>query len=361
MTLPLSVVVPTHNRRAPLERLLDTLEGAAWLGTPFEVVVAVDGATDGTREMLARKRGRTRYPLHVVDGPQRGPGGARNAALRVAQGEIVLFLDDDVVPVADLIQRHLTAHQVDPHAAVMGPMLPPPRTPLAPWLLWEARTLRKQHDAMLAGAWDPTPRQFYTANASVRRAAIERAGGFDESYRRAEDVELARRLEDCGACFYYLPGAVVFHEPHRSFAAWLDVPYQYGQADVRMAREQERPTLEDAYREWGTRRTLNRLLPRLCVGHPRRLRAAVAALSRAIQSPTAARAPERVQLALCSALYNLRYWQGVADATGLGAAVWRGPTALATAPATVAALSAPSVTPLDALHPTDTTPEVAAA
>jgi GT2 family glycosyltransferase len=316
-----SIIVPTFNRCSRLERLLRSLEQTYGAGGHFEVVVAVDGATDGTIEMLSTIR--TVYPLRVLTQPNRGPAAARNAAMGVASGDVLIFLDDDVVPVQGLIDSHLGIHREDPAGVAIGPMLAPAGRTMTPWLRWEAAMLQKQYEAMLAGHWGPSPRQFYTANASVRREYALAVGGFDESFTRAEDVEFAYRLADQGMRFYFVSAAAVLHEPDRTFESWLCVPYEYGRYDVLMTRDRGRDHVRLAYQHWYERHPLNRLLPRWCVGHHRRLGAAVAALTLALRYDGPG-ASDRVQMALCSALFNLQYWQGLADATGLGASIWEG-------------------------------------
>jgi GT2 family glycosyltransferase len=321
--LSVSVIVPTFNRRARLERMLGALDHVHHANFNFEVVVVIDGATDGTEAMLWALR--PSYHLHVLAQRNGGPASARNRAIAAAQGDVLVFLDDDVIPTKGLIERHLEVHRRDPQAVVTGPMVAPPGLRQAPWLQWEAATLQKQYDAMVEGKWAPTPRQFYTANASVRRCHVVAAGGFDESFTRAEDVELAFRLADRGARFCFVPQAAVLHEPDRTFESWLRVPYEYGRHDVRMAREGGRPLiLELAYREWSQRHLASRLAPRVSVGRPWR-RPLVAALARLAQLRLPA-ALGQMQVRLCSVLFSIQYWQGIADTTGLGARVWSGLT-----------------------------------
>jgi hypothetical protein len=239
-----------------------------------------------------------------------------------AEGDVLLFLDDDVIPVEGLIDRHLEIHQRDPMAVVIGPMVAPRNLPMAPWLRWEAAMVDKQYAAMVAGEYEPTPRQFYTANASLRRSHALAAGGFNVTFTRAEDVEFAFRLGACGLRFYFEPRAEVLHEPDRSFASWLRVPYEYGRHDVRMARECGLPWLiELAHAEFKDRHVLNRLLPRACVGSPTRMRLVTALFGSVIRGGGSA-LPHRLSMALCSALFGLHYWQGLADALGAGPRVW---------------------------------------
>jgi GT2 family glycosyltransferase len=317
----ISVIVPTYNRRERLRRLLRRLDELHETGPVFEVVVVVDGATDGTEAMLASAT--VRYPLRVLTQAQSGPAAARNRAIAAAEGELLLFIDDDVVPVDGMIERHLAVHRLDRRAVVMGAMLPPLGAPLPPWLRWEAATLQKQYDAMTAGEWSPTPRQFYTANASVRREHVLAVGGFDESFRRAEDIELGFRMGDRGLRFYFLPDAAVLHEPDRTFAKWFSVAYEYGQQDVRLYREKGRQYVVHALRDdFPRRHRLNRAVTRLSLGHPRRSRAArtlIGALGAAADRGGASRVAQYAY----SALYGLAYYQGFADMLGSTDRFWR--------------------------------------
>jgi GT2 family glycosyltransferase len=318
-----SVVVSTFNRRTSLERLLLRLDAVRSAGIRLEAVVTVDGCTDSTRDLLATIT--VGYPLRVVElTPNQGPARGRNRALAEAQGDVILFLDDDVLPLPGLVDRHLAAHRADLDAVVIGPMLPPTDRELPAWLRWEAATLQKQYDAIARGDYEPTPRQFYTANASVRRTHALAIGGFDETFKRAEDVEFAYRLADRGLHFRFLPEAAVIHDPMRTWDGWLEVAYQYGRHAVVFERDRGRNQLQLAYQEWYERHALNRLSARVCVGHPARWKA-FRRLCRAILGRVGGRRWERLQMGLCSAAFSIRYWQGVADETALGKNVWLRP------------------------------------
>jgi len=315
-----TIVVATHDRRESLRRMLDSLLGELGQVGQVEIVVVADGCSDGTADLVREMA--ARLPLRLVEQPRSGPAAARNRGVREAAGDVVLFLDDDVLAQPGLLREHLTAHAGPERVAAIGPMLPPPGARLPPWLRWEAETLQKQYDAMSRGEYAPTPRQFYTANASVRRDDLLSSGGFDESLHRAEDIELAHRLADRGIGFRLLPEAAVVHIPARSFESWLKVAYEYGQAAVRFERDLGRAYLTAAYEEWPQRHPLNRVAARLCVGSGAATRLAMLIVRMAIALPDRVPAT-RLKLAACAAAYNIRYWQGVADALGPGTSVWR--------------------------------------
>lgn len=309
----ISVVVPTHQRRASLARLLYSLRDQSIPRTEFEIVVVDDGSTDGTREWLSAVAGG--LVTRVVLQGHHGPAEARNRGIAEAMAEIVLFLDDDVVADPELLSTHLAVHRIHPDTVVIGPMLPPRGWRPPPWIRWEANQLLAQYRAILAGVYPCTSRQFFTANASVPRARLMQAGGFDAAFARAEDVELGYRLRDIGMRFAFEPEARVWHYPDRTFASWARTPYQYGRRDVAMGRDKGHEALDLAFREFHSRHTLTRFAVRASLGRaPLRV-----AFFWAVR--VAARLGDLVRLegptnAALSALFNVLYWQGVTDEMG---------------------------------------------
>ncbi len=312
---PLSVIIPTYNRLDRLKRVLAALEQQSYPLDQVEVVVVSDGSTDGTNEYLET----IETPLKVVPvvQPNRGVAAARNHGLERASGEIALFLDDDVVPTPELIAEHLRIHrQESGDVVVLGPMLSPPDFELSPWVRWEQAMLVKQYDAMSTGRWKPTPRQFYTGNASLVRRHVIEAGGFDESFRRAEDVELAYRLAGRGLRFAFNPDAVGYHYAERGFRSWMETPYLYGRFDVVFARDKNQQwILPQIAKEFRRRNRLIRLLIHLCVGRSILSRGVLTGLKLAADLCQRMRAACLVEV-IHSSLFNLRYYQGVADELG---------------------------------------------
>jgi GT2 family glycosyltransferase len=316
--LTTSIIVPTFNRRSRLERLLLRLDELHAKGRDFEVLVADDGSTDGTAAMLSTLH--VTYPLRLLPAEHAGPCAARNRAMQASSGELLLFLDDDVWPCTGLIESHLELHRRDQWAAAIGPMVPPRNLRLAPWLRWEAAMLQRQYELFASDYAAPTQLHFYTGNASVRRAHALAAGGFDERFTRQEDVEFAYRLGAHGLRFYFLPDAKAEHMPDRTLAGWLHMAYQYGRAAVLMQRKGHPYGRAVAYLETHSRHPLNRLPPHWCVGHPARSRVVMTAFRAALRYRGPAQ--DRLHRAACSVVYNVQYWQGFADETGLGTKLW---------------------------------------
>jgi GT2 family glycosyltransferase len=290
--------------------VITALERQAYPSDAYEVVVISDGSTDGTHAYLETLR--STMCLRWFPQANRGPAAARNAGIQKAGGEFIVFIDDDLVPEPQLLAEHARSHHEAGHdVVVLGPLLSPEGFEMAPWVRWEQDMLMKQYKALLRGDWAASARQFYTGNASLRRSHILAAGGFDEGFRRAEDVELAYRLANKGLEFVFNMQAAGMHFADRSFRAWLDIAYTYGRNDVIFARDRNQKWLLSAIRrEFRDRHFLIRSLIRACRGRSRLTWIAGAALKLAADSATLLRASD-IERGAYSGLFNLQYYNGL--------------------------------------------------
>jgi GT2 family glycosyltransferase len=313
-TRAVSVVIPTFNRCQRLERVLRALEAQTCGTDAFDVVVVSDGSTDGTDDYLCQLR--TPLALAVERQANAGPAAARNRGVALATAPLVLFIDDDVVAAPELVREHLDAHTRRPGQVVIGPMLTPSDFRMEPWVAWEQAMLAKQYDAMVAGAFAATYRQFYTGNASLPRADFLEAGGFDTRFRRAEDVELAYRLHERGLRFEYNPRAVGWHYAARPFASWLRTAHDYGVAEVVFGRDHgQDPTLSRVRREYRERHVVIRASARAAVAAPATCAVSVSLLRWTAAFAHRVGAASVARLAL-SVLYNDTYYVGMATQLG---------------------------------------------
>ncbi|HEV8194348.1 MAG TPA: glycosyltransferase [Ktedonobacterales bacterium] len=312
-----SVITPTYNRRESLLATLRALARQTVAPTSFEALVISDGSTDGTAEACARLD--VPYTLRYFEHDHQGPAAARNLGVQEARGELLVFLDDDVVPDDDLIDVYLAHHRQYQHSVAIGPLLPPSDMRLQPWVRWEEKMLLQQYADIAAGKWAPTFRQFYTGNASVSRQEVIAVGGFDPQFLRAEDVELAFRLRDRGLEFHFLPTARGLHYARRAFRSWFDIPRGYARADLLMASEPGQEWILTLMgEEFHYRQPLVRALAKRCVGHP--IRCAVTTHLGAAAARMFATIPlgasEKLAVSLFSTTFNLRYWQALAEELG---------------------------------------------
>jgi GT2 family glycosyltransferase len=290
--------------------VITALERQAYPSDAYEVIVISDGSTDGTDAYLEALCSTMR--VQWFPQANRGPAAARNTGIQKADGEFIVFIDDDVVPEPQLLGEHARSHrEARQDVVVLGPLLSPEGFAMAPWVRWEQEMLMKQYRAMLRGDWSATARQFYTGNASLRRSHILATGGFDEGFRRAEDVELAYRLAERGLDFVFNMQAVGMHFADRSFRAWLEAAYTYGRNDVIFARDRNQKwLLPKVQREFRNRNVLIRSLVRMCRGRSRLTSIASSALKLAADAATLLRASD-VERRAYSGLFNLQYYTGL--------------------------------------------------
>jgi glycosyltransferase involved in cell wall biosynthesis len=316
-----TVVIPTYNRRARLERVLQALSVQDFAGE-FETVVVSDGSDDGTDEYL--RSDRVPLPLVACRQANAGPASARNAGVREATGDLIVFLDDDVVPTSALVRVHVETHaRLGDRVVVIGPMLDPPDHEMSIWVRYEQAMLAKQYDAMMRGDWAATARQFFTGNASLRREHIVAAGGFNTALRRAEDVELALRLDAMGLSFAFTRAAAGLHYAERSFASWRNTAHSYGRSDVEFSSlPGQADRLTFLMGEFDERKFAIRTVVRAAAGRPRIERATELLLKRM------AELADRFGLArstsvILSGIYNLAYYTGFMDGLCGRAEFWR--------------------------------------
>jgi glycosyltransferase involved in cell wall biosynthesis len=310
-----SVIIPTYNRLNRLKQVINGLEQQNVPLGEFEVIVISDGSSDGTNEYLYTLT----TPLHFrfICQSNLGPAMARNCGVDHANGNIIIFIDDDVVPAPQLIYEHLTFHkQYGSTTVVLGPMLSPPDFQMSSWVRWEQAMLVKQYDDMARGLWEPTGRQFYTGNTSLARQHLIDAGGFDPSIRRAEDVELAYRLADRGLRFIFNPSAIGYHYAERDFDSWITTPYAYGVNDVLFFNTKGQRWLLPAIRwEYNRRHLFTRALVQITLDRRILAKAAIFGLKDLLQVSDQLKL-QSVSKWACSGIFNLRYFQGLADELG---------------------------------------------
>jgi peptidoglycan/xylan/chitin deacetylase (PgdA/CDA1 family) len=203
----LSVVIATYNRRALLSRTLPTLFNQRFPPEEYEVVVADDGSSDGTAAWLRSLQ--TPCKLVVLEQPHGGQGAAHNAGLRAASGDLVLFLDDDLLCSPELLQEHSAAHAREEPLVVAGPILISSESPPGLATAW-AHVVHQDYYQRILQQPEPRWPQDATvfANCSAPRSVLLAAGGFDDRFTRGrQDTDLGLRLWKQGLPFRLQPAA----------------------------------------------------------------------------------------------------------------------------------------------------------
>jgi GT2 family glycosyltransferase len=183
----LSVIVPFHRNLPQLERCLRPLTDRP---PESELIVVADGAVDDCRPLVSTGGGR----LVEIDGPF-GPAVARNRGAAIARGEILLFVDSDVVVPAGNLARVLAMFEAESGLdAVFGAY---DEAPADPGFVSQYKNLAH---SFVHQSSEPEARTFWAGFGAVRRRVFLDAGGFDERFSRPsmEDIDLGYRLSRQG-------------------------------------------------------------------------------------------------------------------------------------------------------------------
>ncbi|HEX3608982.1 MAG TPA: glycosyltransferase [Solirubrobacterales bacterium] len=213
----LSIVIPTKDRAPALARTLAALEAQRAGEASIEAIVVDNGSGDGTVEQVRGRAAGAAIPIRLLEQPDGGPAAARNAGVKAAGGEVLLFLGDDTEPDGPgLLRAHLDLHAARPEETygVLGRITWSPRSPVTPFMRWLENGGPQFHYCELEPGPVDAASYFYSSHASVKRSLFERLGGFDERFPTAavEDTELGTRLADAGLELDYRPELLVLHD-----------------------------------------------------------------------------------------------------------------------------------------------------
>jgi GT2 family glycosyltransferase len=242
-TVELSVIVASHERRELLRRCLDSLIAQTADPASFEVVVTIDGSTDGTAEMAAAMQ--TPFRLRVLQLEKGGHAAAQNAAIEIAEGDVCLLLDDDVIASPELVAAHIEAHRHDPRTIGVGALTQEP-VAARDWFAHSfARGFSEHYEDLerREARWTDC----YGANISFPRRTLLELGGVSTDLPAAKDFDLAYRLYRAGCKPRYLPRAHGVHDDQKRYDRMLANVRRQGTMHVELATRfpEAAPTLLD--------------------------------------------------------------------------------------------------------------------
>ncbi len=237
MSIPsknISVVVPSYNDACNLEECLEALNRQT-VRDDLEIVVSLDGGEKLPPAVAAAAD-------RVVEGRHCGPAGARNRGWKASTGNLVLFTDSDCIPCPDWARQMVMALGTGADAVKgvysEGGMKVIQR--LAQIEFNERYRLLSKCDAI-----DIVD----TYSAGYRRSALERTGGFDESFPFPdhEDVDLSYRMAEEGYLLRFAPEAKVSHRHRGTWIAYFRMKFSRGRWRMKVLRRFPRKVGADTY------------------------------------------------------------------------------------------------------------------
>lgn len=225
-----TVVIPTHNRRDLLARLLESLERQSLDARRYEVLIVHNHTADGTEEMATEWCGRQPFAARYYRKSYNGPARSRDFGARAARGRFVAFIDDDCAATPRWLEAGLAAFEGTGASIgygaqgagrtvglVQGRTLPMPGQP--------------QRFPFKTVTVDAPSVFFETCNIFYRKDAFDAVAGFSDDFLDrfyGEDTDLGWKVGQHGYAAMFAGEALVHHEVFRvSFYRWLAEPLHF--------------------------------------------------------------------------------------------------------------------------------------
>lgn len=182
----------------------------------WELIVAGQGDDSAVRKVVELSlAGDQRVRFVHVD--QKGLGSARNAAMRIATGEVLAFTDDDCEADASWLAVLARCFEAQPDVGLVGGALVPPVSSRRLANCPQAAPGEALYDPIASGRHAPIGWDWVGGNFAVRAAVVERVGQFDEclgagtDFPACEDTDYKLRLEAQGVKMQSTPASIVYH------------------------------------------------------------------------------------------------------------------------------------------------------
>lgn len=225
-----SIIIPTHNRAELLMQQLTKLSDQTFSSELFEVIVVADNCTDGTAEAVRKYSAESPFRLTVLEKYFCSAAMSRNHGADKARGEYLVFLDDDILPCREFLEKHY--EMLDQGTAVVG--YSKPVIPECP-SLWQLNARRWWEDRfcqMNAKDYRFTYKDIFSGNLSLSAELFFRAGKFNTVLKRLEDYELGIRLLKMNTRIRFARSAEGLHCENTDVESWINRQMQEAEANI---------------------------------------------------------------------------------------------------------------------------------
>jgi len=232
-----SIIIPTFNGASRIGNCLDALLKQA-SGRDAEILVVNDGSTDSTADVVERYSG-----VRLITQANAGPAAARNRGALEAGGTIILFTDDDCLPMPDWLDAMLEPFRDPEVVGIRGVYRTRQRALVARFVQIE------YEDRYRIMARLPRIDFIDTYSAGFRRDRFLEMTGYDTSFpvACAEDIDLSYRMSARGWKMVFAPAAIVYHTHPDTLSRYLKKKYKFAFWRVLAVRKNPGKALKDSH------------------------------------------------------------------------------------------------------------------
>jgi cellulose synthase/poly-beta-1,6-N-acetylglucosamine synthase-like glycosyltransferase len=235
--MSVSIIIPTLNGASRIGNCLEALLNQT-AGRDAQILVVNDGSTDNTANVVAG------YPgVRLITQANAGPAAARNRGALEARGTIILFTDDDCVPMPDWLATMMEPFNDPKVVGVKGVYRTRQRRMIARFVQIEYEDKYR----LMSGI--PHIDFIDTYSAGFRRNRFLEMNGYDTSFpvACAEDVELSYRMSARGWTMKFVPAAIVYHTHPDTLWKYLNKKYKFAFWRVLAVRKNPNKALKDSH------------------------------------------------------------------------------------------------------------------
>jgi glycosyltransferase involved in cell wall biosynthesis len=235
--MSVSIIIPTFNGASRIGNCLDALSHQT-AGRDAEILVVNDGSTDNTADVVARYSG-----VRLITQSNAGPAAARNRGALEARGTIILFTDDDCVPMLEWLAAMIEPFKDPSVVGAKGIYHTRQRSLVARFVQIEYEDkYRRMSDLPQIDFID-------TYSAGFRRDRFLEMNGYDTSFpvACAEDVELSYRISTRGWTMKFVPAAIVYHTHPDTLWRYLRKKYKFAFWRVLAVRKNPNKAMKDSH------------------------------------------------------------------------------------------------------------------
>lgn len=225
----ISIIIPVFNDRQGLKDTLDSLLSQRPSRQDFEIIVADNGSSDGTWELALEAAARSPELVKAVrEAEVQSSYAARNLGIQVSGGDILCFIDADMIAPADYVEKvRARFEETDVDYLACHVELLEDSSTLAS--LYNCATGFPIQRYLERGRYAPT------CCVCARRQVIEELGAFDERLESSGDMEFGQRVYDAGYKQVFAPEIVLSHPPRRRFRSLLNKQRRIGRGHAQLS------------------------------------------------------------------------------------------------------------------------------
>lgn len=230
--MKISVIIPTYNGAHRILNVLRSLEKQSVM--PNEVVVVIDGSTDGTAEKLHKEQ--FNLPgFKIIEQENKGRAMVRNRGAKEASGELLLFIDDDMIAPQDWVKNHVDHHYQHDQSILTGKLDSVEKDFTTDFISFRYKkhlrwAVQNEHEQ--AESYKQMHPYITANNLSMHSGVFWKLEGFDERLRDAEDYDMARRAMEGGIDVYFSNKAVNWNNDQENITCFKTIKRyrEYGHA-----------------------------------------------------------------------------------------------------------------------------------